>query len=57
MLAQAIEAEVAEFLARMPRSATRPVGRAWQRWQKLRGAEMIAKVITRVKFRNGVEVQ
>ena len=26
------------------------------RWQKLRGAEMIAKVITGVQFRNGVEV-
>jgi len=30
---------------------------AEQRWQKLRGAEMIAKVITGVQFRNGVEVQ
>ena len=29
---------------------------AEQRWQKLRGAEMIAKVITGVQFRNGVEV-
>jgi putative transposase len=30
---------------------------AEQRWLKLRGAEMIAKVITGVKFKNGVEVQ
>ena len=30
---------------------------AEQRWQKLRGAEIIAKVITGVQFRNGVEVQ
>jgi len=30
---------------------------AEQRWQKLRGVEMIAKVITGVQFRNGVEVQ
>jgi len=29
---------------------------AEQRWQKLHGAEMIAKVITGVQFRNGVEV-
>ena len=29
---------------------------AEQRWQKLRGAEIIAKVITGVQFRNGVEV-
>lgn len=29
---------------------------AEQRWQKLRGAEMIAKVIIGVQFRNGVEV-
>ena len=29
---------------------------AEQRWQKLRGAEMIGKVITGVQFRNGVEV-
>ena len=29
---------------------------AEQRWQKLRGAEMIAKVITGVQFKNGVEV-
>ncbi len=29
---------------------------AEQRWQKLRGAEMIAKVITGVQFSNGVEV-
>lgn len=29
---------------------------AQQRWQKLRGAEMIAQVITGVQFRNGVEV-
>jgi len=29
---------------------------AEQRWQKLRGAEMIAKIITGVQFRNGVEV-
>ena len=29
---------------------------AEQRWQKLRGAEMIAKVVTGVQFRNGVEV-
>jgi len=30
---------------------------AEQRWLKLRGAEMIAKVITGVPFKNGVEVQ
>ena len=30
--------------------------RAEQRWQKLRGAEMIAKVIAGVRFRNGAEV-
>jgi putative transposase len=30
---------------------------AEQRWQKLRGAEMLGKVITGVQFRNGVEVQ
>jgi putative transposase len=30
---------------------------AEQRWQKLRGAAMIAKIITGVQFRNGVEVQ
>ena len=30
---------------------------AEQRWQKLHGAEMIAKVITGIQFRNGVEVQ
>ena len=30
---------------------------AEQRWLKLRGAEMIAKVITGVQFKNGVEVQ
>jgi putative transposase len=29
---------------------------AEQRWQKLRGAEMLGKVITGVQFRNGVEV-
>ena len=29
---------------------------AEQRWQKLRGAELIAKVVTGVQFRNGVEV-
>ena len=29
---------------------------AEQRWQKLRGAEMIAKLITGVQFKNGVEV-
>ena len=29
---------------------------AEQRWQKLRGAELIAKVITGVQFKNGVEV-
>ena len=29
---------------------------AEQRWQKLHSAEMIAKVITGVQFRNGVEV-
>lgn len=28
-----------------------------QQWQKLHGAEMIGKVITGIKFRNGVEVQ
>jgi len=30
---------------------------AEQRWLKLRGAELIAKVITGVQFKNGVEVQ
>ena len=30
---------------------------AEQRWLKLRGAEMIAKVITGVPFKNGIEVQ
>jgi putative transposase len=30
---------------------------AEQRWLKLRGAEMIAKVITGVQFKNGIEVQ
>ncbi len=30
---------------------------AEQRWQKLRGAEMLGKVITGIQFRNGVEVQ
>jgi putative transposase len=30
---------------------------AEQRWQKLRGADMITKVISGVQFRNGVEVQ
>ncbi|MEJ7668077.1 MAG: hypothetical protein WKH97_04945 [Casimicrobiaceae bacterium] len=30
---------------------------AEQRWLKLRGAEMIAKVITGVQYKNGVEVQ
>ena len=30
---------------------------AEQRWLKLRGAEMIAKIITGVQFKNGVEVQ
>jgi putative transposase len=30
---------------------------AEQRWQKLRGVAMIAKIITGVQFRNGVEVQ
>ena len=29
---------------------------AEQRWLKLRGAEMIAKVITGVQFKNGIEV-
>jgi putative transposase len=29
---------------------------AEQRWQKLRGAEMLGKVITGVQFSNGVEV-
>jgi putative transposase len=30
---------------------------AEQRWLKLRGAELIAKVITGVQFKNGIEVQ
>ncbi len=30
---------------------------AEQRWQKLHGTEMIAKVITGIQFRNGVEVR
>ena len=30
---------------------------AEQRWLKLRGAELIAKVITGIEFKNGVEVQ
>ena len=30
---------------------------AEQRWFKLRGAEMIAKVITGVKFKDGIEVK
>ena len=30
---------------------------AEQRWLKLRGAEMIAKVIAGVQFKNGVEVR
>jgi hypothetical protein len=30
---------------------------AEQRWLQLRGAELIAKVITGVQFKNGVEVQ
>jgi hypothetical protein len=30
---------------------------AERQWLKLRGAEMIAKVITSVQFKNGIEVQ
>jgi len=43
--------------ASIPSTVFKLSNSAEQRWLKLRGAEMIAKVITGVQFKNGIEVE